>query len=162
MGRINIIFLIGTLFTGMMAGLFFAWSFSVMNGLSKIGDKEFLIAMQSMNRSIQNPIFFLFFFGTALLLPISTYLGYNKLPNGTFWLFLTATLLYWMGVMGVTILRNIPLNMMLDVFTIESKSPEEMGILRQQFEQRWNNWNMVRVFSSMAAFILLLVGILKK
>jgi uncharacterized membrane protein len=162
MGKINIILLIGTLFTGIMAGLFFAWSFSVMNGLAKIPDKEFIIAMQSMNRSIQNPIFFLFFFGTAILLPISTYLGYNKSSQGVFWLFFIATLLYWIGVMGVTVLRNIPLNMMLDVFATESKSAKEMGLLRQQFEQRWNNWNLVRVFSNMAAFILLLVGILKK
>jgi len=162
MGKTNIILLISTLFTGIMAGLFFAWSFSVMNGLAKVGDKEFIIAMQSMNKSIQNPIFFIFFFGTAVLLPISTYLGYNKTSNGTFWLLLIATLLYWIGVMGVTVLRNIPLNMMLDVFTTESKSVEEMGLLRQQFELRWSNWNLVRVFSSMAAFILLLVGILKK
>jgi len=83
---------ITTLITGLMAGLFFAWSCSVMPGLARLSDDEFLSSMQSMNRAIQNPLFFCCFFGAALLLPVSSYVF-----NGTgraFGFLLAATLVY--------------------------------------------------------------------
>jgi uncharacterized membrane protein len=53
--------------TGLMAGLFFAFSVSVMGALARIQPSEGIAAMQSINRVILNPVFFLAFFGTALV-----------------------------------------------------------------------------------------------
>jgi len=44
------------------AGLFYAWTISVVPGLKNIPTKSYLEAMQSMNRAILNPGFFVIFF----------------------------------------------------------------------------------------------------
>lgn len=59
--------------TGLSAGLFYAWSVSVIPGTRKIPDPVYLETMQSINRAILNPAFFLIFFGSPLALGISTF-----------------------------------------------------------------------------------------
>lgn len=157
----NIVLIVTTFFTGIMAGLFFAWTISVMNGLAKLPDKEFILSMQSMNREIQNPIFFIFFFGTAILLPTCAFVSYRGYLNSSFWLILIPLLLYLIGVMMVTIFRNIPLNNMLDSFVPDSSTVAEIDLVRRKFETPWNRWNLVRTFSSMLSFVLLLLAMIK-
>jgi uncharacterized membrane protein len=53
--------------SGLMAGLFFAFSTSVMSALGRISPPAGISAMQSVNVTILNPVFFTVFFGTALL-----------------------------------------------------------------------------------------------
>ncbi|QEE49539.1 hypothetical protein FUA48_08085 [Flavobacterium alkalisoli] len=65
------------LVTALMAGLFYSYSFSVNPGLGRLGDESYLMAMQSINRAILNPIFFICFFGSVALLPLNAYLGYE-------------------------------------------------------------------------------------
>ncbi|WP_278021525.1 hypothetical protein [Flavobacterium ginsengisoli] len=43
----DIILIIAATFTALMAGLFFSYSVSVMLGLGKLNDKEFLNAMRA-------------------------------------------------------------------------------------------------------------------
>ena len=56
------ILLVATLGSGLMAGLFYAWSISVTPGLAKIEDEHYLQAFQKMNRAIINPLFIIPFF----------------------------------------------------------------------------------------------------
>ena len=53
--------------SGLMAGLFFAFSTFVMQALGKRPAPTGIAAMQSINATILNPIFFALFFGTAVL-----------------------------------------------------------------------------------------------
>ena len=99
----NIILLLTTTCTALMAGLFYSYSCSVVPGLKLLTDTEYIASMQSINKAIQNPIFFISFFGTLLLLPISTYLNYFQPTHLLFWLLLTATTLYLIGVFGLTV-----------------------------------------------------------
>ena len=162
MGKMNIVLIATTFFTGIVAGLFFAWTISVMNGLAKLPDKEFILSMQSMNREIQNPIFFIFFFGTAILLPICAFISYRGSLNSSFWLIFIPMLLYLIGVMMVTIFKNVPLNNMLDSFVLDSSTLEQIDVVRRKFEAPWNRWNLVRTISGMLSFALLLLGMIKR
>jgi len=54
----NIILVITATTTALMAGLFYAFSCSVNLGLARLSNAEYISAMQSINRAIQNPIFF--------------------------------------------------------------------------------------------------------
>jgi uncharacterized membrane protein len=110
--------------TGLSAGLFFAWSFSVTPGLAKINDAAYIIAMQSMNRAILNPTFFLVFMGPLVLLPLSTYLSYTGAGALRFWLVAAATTAYVIGVFGITIAGNVPMNEALDAFDLSSASAD--------------------------------------
>jgi uncharacterized membrane protein len=162
MTKVNIFLIITTLFTGIIAGLFFAWTVSVMNGLGKLPDREFILSMQSLNKEIQNPVFFIFLFGTVLLLPVAVFLSYKGASNISFWLILGAMLLYIIGVMIVTIAGNVPLNNILDGFSLQTSTPGEIASMRKKFEAPWNRLNLIRTLSGMLSFLLMLIGMVKK
>src|SRR6056297_825258 len=52
--------------SGLMAGLLFVFSFSVMDALTQMPTSEGMKAMQLINRTILNPVFLSVLFGTAL------------------------------------------------------------------------------------------------
>lgn len=144
--------------TALMAGLFYSWSCSVIPGLSRLPDSTYISTMQSINRAIQNPLFFLSFFGTALLLPLCTYLYYNQHSSARFWLLFAATIIYLSGVMGVTIFGNIPLNETLDIFQMQTATVQEIRAVRVAFEGPWNTLNNIRALASALSIILVIIA----
>src|SRR5690606_25058278 len=102
---LKIALLLAILSTGLISGLFYAYSVSVNDGLGRLNDASYLRAMQSINRAILNPIFFLTFMGTLLLLPVSMWLEYRSMgTTGTFYWLLASSLLYFFGVFLVTVI----------------------------------------------------------
>lgn len=77
----NILLVITATLTALMAGLFYAWSCSVMLGFARLNDRDFISAMQKTNRAIQNPVFFAAFFGAPVFLIISTVYFYGQSPR---------------------------------------------------------------------------------
>ena len=144
--------------TALMAGIFFAFSCAVNLGLARLPDSQYVAAMQSINRRIQNPIFFAAFFGAPVLLPISTFLHYGQPMR--FSLLFAATVIYLIGTFGVTLFGNVPMNNTLDRFDLESASLKEIAAQRKNFERRWNNLNTVRAVSSTLAVILVVIACL--
>lgn len=155
----TIVFLLAALATALMAGLFYNWTTAITTGLHKLPDREYISAMQSFNRTIQNPLFFLSFFGAALLLPLSCYLHYKTSGSMQFYLLLAAAVLYSAGVMAVTIAGNIPLNNMLDKFDLANASAEKTTAMRQAFENKWNNLNTIRTVTSFISLLLVLLSL---
>lgn len=154
----SIILIVTTVFSGLMAGLFYAWSISVTPGLAKIDNVSYLQAFQSMNRAILNPLFFVIFFGLVVLLPVLSYSSFQDSVGSQYWYAILATIIYFTGIMGVTIQGNVPLNNALEVLNIESMTPEEMDIFRKGFESKWNRLNMIRAISSSLMFLLLVIA----
>jgi len=130
----NLVLLLSTVSTALIGGLFYAYSCSVLPGLARLSDLSFLQAMQSINRAILNPLFFISFMGTLLLLPICTWLFYDKQLNMVFYLLLAATLLYAGGVFLVTMVGNVPLNSLLDGASLAKMDANELSALRSKFE----------------------------
>ncbi|PIF45559.1 putative membrane protein [Chryseobacterium sp. 52] len=142
----TVFLLITAVLTALIAGLFYAYSCSVVLGLGKLSDSEYLKAMQSINREILNPVFFMSFMGTAILLPVTTFLFRGEQP--VFLFLLLASAAYLIGVFGVTVAGNVPLNDMLDKFDINGATIEGIKQMRERFEDRWNLLNNIRtVFS---------------
>jgi uncharacterized membrane protein len=148
----TILLIITATVTALIAGLFYAYSCSVVLGLGKLSDSEYLKSMQSINREILNPVFFLSFMGTAFLLPISTFLYRGQ--NLVFILLLMATLAYLIGVFGVTMFGNVPLNDQLDKFDIINSSAEAIKEMRNNFERKWNFLNNIRTVFSVITIVL--------
>ena len=94
--------------TALIAGLFYAYSCSVNIGLGKLSDEGYIAAMQSINREIQNPLFFASFMGTPVLLTVSAWMHYKIDALNTFYLLLTAALFYVIGAFAVTLFGNVP------------------------------------------------------
>jgi uncharacterized membrane protein len=158
----NITLLATAFTTALIAGLFYAYSCSVNPGLGKLSDANYLSAMQSINREILNPVFFMSFMGTLVLLPLSTWLQYNPSTPIRCYLLLGATLVYGAGTFGVTIFGNVPLNNALDAYQIQSASSEVLNQQRALFEKPWNQLHTIRTIANAIALILVLLACIIK
>ncbi|SDI33529.1 chryseobasin maturation helper ChrI [Chryseobacterium jejuense] len=148
----TVLLIITVVLTALIAGLFYAYSCSVVLGLGKLSDAEYLKAMQNINREILNPIFFMSFMGAAILLPVSTFFLRGEQP--VFIFLLLATLAYLIGVFGVTMVGNVPMNDQLDQFDISGSTAEAIKQMRDNFENRWNFLNNIRTAFSVISIIL--------
>lgn len=144
--------------TALMGGLFYAYSCSVNPGLGRLSDIGYLSAMQSINRAILNPVFFSSFLGSLVLLPVSTwaYFSYSVSPGS--WCVLGATLVYFIGVFGVTMGGNVPLNNVLDKADLTAVAGGQLAQQRAAFEQRWNRLNTVRTVAAVVTVALMVAG----
>ncbi len=150
------------LLTGLLAGLFFGFQCSIINGLGALGNKEYLLSFQSINRVIQNPVFMISFMGPVIVLPITSYLNYKIGGSDLFPFLLASTLIYVIAVFGITIACNVPLNDMLDKFNIQSATDSELQGMRLQFEAGWNKWHLIRTMAAIIAFLTLIIPLLKR
>jgi uncharacterized membrane protein len=143
--------------SGLVAGFFFAFSAVTMKALGRIAPAHGIAAMQSINVVVLNPWFFSAFFGTAALCLI---LGVNalltlRMPSAIY--VVTASMLYLVGVIFVTMVCNVPLNDRLA--TVAPASPEAEHVWTR-YLSIWTAWNHVRTVAplvSAVVFILALV-----
>ena len=156
----TIILALAILLTGLMAGIFFTWSNAVKPGIGKLSDIEYLRALQSMNRVILNNAFKIIFLGAIIAVALVPVFYFNLYPKNIFWLFVFTLVIYWIGVFGVTVSGNIPLNEILDKTNLESITSEEIKTLRMSIEVKWNNFNLIRCISSAITFLILIVSFL--
>ena len=142
--------------SGLMAGIFFIFSNTVMSALARLHPPQGTAAMQAINRTILNPLFFTVFFGTAaacILLAVSLPWRWHQ-PDAVY--LLAGSLLYLVGVMLVTIVFNVPMNESLDTVKPESVEAADMWA---GYLTRWTAWNHVRTVAALlgaTAFILAL------
>ena len=156
----TIILATAILLTGLMAGIFFTWSNAVKPGIGKLSDIEYLRSLQSMNRVILNKAFIGIFLGAVIAVALVPIAHFKLFPDNIFWLFILALVTYWIGVFGVTVLGNVPLNELLDEINLESITLEEIKALRTSIEVKWNNLNLIRSISSGITFVLLIISYL--
>ena len=140
-----VLILLSALGSALMAGMFFTFSNFVMTALGRMKPSEGIVAMQFINIVILNPLFYVLFMGTALLslaLPLSI-IWRDVHPNEIY--IVGGSLFYLLGVMVVTIVRNVPMNNALDAVKAESNE----GIqLWEQYLVDWTRWNHVRSITS--------------
>ncbi|UGU16795.1 DUF1772 domain-containing protein [Sinomicrobium kalidii] len=140
----------------LMAGLFYTFSVAVNRGLGRLGDREFVMTMQHINSEILNPFFYLGFFGAPLLLLLAAFM-HSEGGGTSFVLLLVATVLYFTGVFGVTVAKNVPMNNKLAELTPETASEEEISGARMAFEKPWLRWNHIRTVASGLTVVLVFI-----
>ena len=146
------------LLTGIMAGIFFTWSNAVMPGIGKLDDLEFLQALKSMNRVILNNAFMAVFGGAMIAVFLLPVFHFTSSPKALFWFYVGTFLLYAVGVFGVTVGGNVPLNELLDGTNLDITSVPEIKALRETIESRWNSLNLIRTVCSILTFGGLIVS----
>ena len=144
--------------TGLSAGLCFTWSNAVTTGLGRLDNFGYLSAFQQMNRTILNPLFFLVFFGPLILGVINMFV-FKSATTTVVWLLILAVVIYFIGVLLVTVFGNVPLNEILDQTNLNTASLEDLKTLRNQFEAKWNRLHLIRTVASIVSFILLLIAL---
>lgn len=113
--------------------------------------------MQSINKEILNPVFFAVFFGSLVFLVINTITQFNHKP--TFWLVLSAMLIYAVGTFGLTTFGNVPLDNELDPLNLKALNLSELKSFRTYYERYWNGFHNVRTIAGFISFLLLLISI---
>ncbi len=153
----SITLLTAVILTGLSAGLFYAWMVSVIPGTKKVIDITYLESMQSINRAILNPAFYLIFMGSPLALIVSTVQQYHSGPK--FLLLFAATLIYLLGTFGVTAFGNVPLNDALDVLDLPSLGEVEIKEFRHSYEMKWNRLHWIRTLFAVLSFLLSVIAV---
>lgn len=157
----NIVLFFTIFFSGLIAGLLYSYSCSVNIGLNVLPDEQYLNVMQSINRKIQNPYFFICFIGLLLLYPLTLWNLYHLDSKVSLYLLLIAAALYFIGVFGITVFGNVPLNDKLDHFVISTASKNEITAMRQAFETPWNKFHFLRTVSAILSFSLAILSLFK-
>jgi uncharacterized membrane protein len=133
--------------TGLMAGVYLAFSISVLPGLGRSDDRTFVLAMRGMNEAILNPVFGVVFGGPLVLGVVAVA---TRLPSGhrdgLGWAALAIGL--YVVTLVITGVVNVPLNNRLD-------TTEPVEEARTVFERRWVRWNVVRTLVCTASFVAL-------
>ncbi|MEV0197068.1 anthrone oxygenase family protein [Nonomuraea sp. NPDC050691] len=136
--------IISLLFNGLMAGLFYTFSTTVMPAFNAIEPAQATAAMRSINKKILNPLFLPVF----LLAPVASLVtGVLLLVDGAATagvLFLAAGAVYLLGTLGATSALNVPMNNALEAGSMDWSA----------YAPRWTTWNHVRSLSCVAALVL--------
>ena len=135
---------------GLTSGLLFIFSIAVNPGLARLSEEEYYRAMKFINQVILNPVFFLVFIGPMITMPLLTYTSRND--SNMFIFTLCSTILYVLGVILITSVKNVPLNNRL-----EKLNSEEFRGVFLWYKKPWNFWHNIRTCFGMASFLLLSV-----
>ena len=155
-GLLFTITLVAALGCGLMAGLFFAFSISVMKALAHLPSAESIAAMQSINVAIINPVFLAAFFGTAAacaLIMIASLLRWHN-PGAVY--LLVGGALYLVGTFLVTLVFNVPKNNALA--SVAPTDPEGAS-LWTDYLSKWTAWNHVRAAAALAGAASLTIAL---
>jgi uncharacterized membrane protein len=134
----------GTISTGLMAGLFAAFAYSVMPGLGRSSDRTMVEAMQNINKAIMNPTFMLLFMGSIPLIALAGILAWREPARP----WIIAAFVLYMVAFFITSGVNVPLNDQL----AKVADARHLAAAREQFESKWALWNIVRALLHTAAF----------
>ncbi|SCE68633.1 Uncharacterized membrane protein [Micromonospora purpureochromogenes] len=145
--------------TGLMAGLFFAYSCSVMPGLAAVDDRTFVGTMQSINRRILNGWFLAAFLGAVLLIALAVAL--HLTAGGRVLAWMVAALVLYGATLLITMRCNVPLNDRLDAAGPVDRIAD-LAAVRERFEATWVRWNLVRTVTSVAAFACLVAALVSR
>ena len=130
------------------AGLFYAFSSFVMAGLDRRSPATAIAAMQGINVAALRPPLLLPLFGTALLCLAVAIAALLERDGAASWFGLAGAVVYLVGVIGVTMRGNVPLNNHID--GVDGEGPAAAAEWRRYY-QRWGAWNHVRTLAGLAA-----------
>jgi uncharacterized membrane protein len=144
----------------LVAGFLFAFAAVLMPGIRSLDDGGFIRAFQVIDGVIQKnqPLFVFVWVGSGLSLVTAAAMGVWKLGGTDRLLVIMAALVYVLGVQVPTLIVNIPLNNTLQTLDSSTMADAARKRARDDFEPRWNRWNVFRtVFASVVSILLALL-----
>ena len=139
---------------GFTGGVYFAFSFFVMQSLKKTSDPDAIRTMNTINLLIlKSPFMLLFFFSSfiAFILFLENLILYKLISNEGF-----ASLIFLLGMFLCTATKNVPLNNKLADFDFKD-STFNPTIEWNNYYRDWIKWNHIRTASCFLSMVLLLI-----
>jgi uncharacterized membrane protein len=142
--------------SGLMAGVFFAFSTFVMRALARRPFTEGIEAMQEINRTVLNPWFLGVFFGTAGGCLVLVGMALWEWPQSGGVYVILGGLLYLIGTFLVTAVFNVPMNDALEA--VDPAGPDAASTWTTYVET-WTAWNHVRSVAALMGAALLILAL---
>ncbi|MBX4929718.1 anthrone oxygenase family protein [Rhizobium binae] len=134
--------------SGLVAGIFFAFSTFIMTAFSRIPAEQGIAAMNSINVTIVRSPFMALFVPTAILCLVIAVLALINWRGGASALMLAGAALYVFASFLSTIIFNVPMNDALE--KVSGSGPEAVA-LWSTYLRDWTWWNHVRTVASLLA-----------
>ncbi|OAV56048.1 hypothetical protein A6U98_33685 [Rhizobium sp. WYCCWR10014] len=136
--------------SGLVAGIFFAFSTFIMTAFSRIPAEQGIAAMNSINVTIVRSPFMCLFVPTAILCLVIAVLALIDWRGGASFLMLAGAALYVFASFVSTIIFNVPMNDALA--KVAGNGPEAVQ-LWTSYVRDWTWWNHVRTIASLLASV---------
>ncbi|TPJ50403.1 DUF1772 domain-containing protein [Mesorhizobium sp. B2-4-9] len=134
--------------SGVVGGVFFAFSNFVMPAMARLPAAGGIAAMNSINITVITPMFMTALFGTGLIclvLIAGAIIGWQQ--PGSFWL-LAGAVIYLVGNPIVTMVFNVPLN---DALAAIDPASSNGAAVWTTYLRDWVMWNHVRAITAITA-----------
>lgn len=142
--------------SGLLAGVYFAFSAFVMAALGRIDPAAGIAAMNSINAVIVRSLFLPFFLGTTLSAAALAVLAVFRWGEPGAVAMLVGGVIYVLGMFLVTVIFNVPLN---DALAAADPAATQAADLWARFLRDWTFWNHVRTVASAAATGLFVIAL---
>jgi uncharacterized membrane protein len=154
MGRLLLpMSMLSLLSIGAIFGFFYAWVCSTMWGLDAVDPKIAIAAMQAMNASVRNAVFFPAFFLTPVILAVTAFIAARQHRRHAALLFAASAGIYVGGAFLVTAMVNVPMNDALAQISGPANSDAARQIW-QDYSAPWQFWNTLRTLFCGLALLL--------
>ena len=138
---------------GLMAGIYFIFSNTIMNTFAEIPAKQAAETMTEINRVILNPFFFILFWGSGVG---ACFVLANFILKGESLTLALGSLIFLTGSVFVTLLVNVPLNKKLESIVCSNKNVVDFWKI---YLIKWARWNHVRTICTSIGFVFYLTDI---
>ena len=142
--------------TGLMAGIYFAFSIFVMKALNELPALHAAQAMNKINDTIVNTLFLPIFFGSTLWSAGVIVWALTDWQNQRSILMVIAAALYIIGMFVVTAFGNVPLNNRLKAC---EQNDHHLAEYWKKYLQDWIRLNHIRTLSCSATCLLFSLSI---
>ncbi len=152
---------LATFLCALVAGFLFAFAVVVMPGIKELNDREFLRGFQVIDRVIQNgqPLFMIMWLGSTVALIVAAVVALLHQGRVEQVVVVSAAVLSVLFVQLPTMTINVPLNNRVQSLDCDALDDTSASQAREDFESRWNRWNVIRTVVScviLSALIVLL------
>jgi len=133
--------------SGLIAGIYFAFSVFIMKAFGKIETSQSVAAMNAINETILRSLFMPLFFGSTIISVILIVVALVHWGDTGSGLTLIAGAIYFVGMFVCTVVFNVPLNNVLAGLGEDSANAVEVW---SHYLKVWTRWNHLRTVRSLA------------
>ena len=148
---ITILLWTAALGSGLMAGVYFAFSAFIMKAFGELETNQAIAAMNAINKVILRSLFMPVFFAStviSVLLIIVAFSQWGEVGSGVA---LIAGLVYLVGMFMCTVVFNVPLNNRLTALNPHSADAE---VNWSHYLKTWTQWDHLRTLASLITCVL--------
>lgn len=148
------------LLCGAIFGFFYAWVCSTMWGLDQADPRVAIAAMQAMNASVRNVVFFPAFFLTPMVLALTAVAMFLSRQRKAACWFVAAAVIYAGFGLVLTVLVNVPMNEALAEVSPVPSNVDAARDIWAGYSGHWQVWNQVRTVASGLALACAAFGVM--